>query len=152
MSIGETQLLNARPKWNATFHATLRSSGTVTVTGNTGIIAVPGVTSGDEAVFPLFFVAVGTDQAGDETNDLTIDWYGDSGGIGGILATITFAQLTAGSPTDIETWPGDITAIYANAGRDLLPLLPYHRITHTLAGTTISMSYIIYMSSLSMGV
>ena len=84
----------------------------------------------------------------DETNDLTIDWYADAAGNGGALGTTTFNQLTAGSLTDLEIWPGDVT-VYA-AGRDLVPLFPFHKITHTLAGTTKSMAYTIGMGYLKL--
>ena len=134
------------PKLRNVFNTILFSSGTVVATGDTGIIATPFVSNGGSAVFPLFFVAVGASMLTDETNDITIDWYGDAAGNGGAIGTTTFNQLTAGSLTDLEAWPGDVTAY--NAGRDLVPLFPYHKITHTLGGTTKSMSYIIYISYL----
>lgn len=141
-------MMDARGKWKNTFNATFYQSATVVATGNTGIIATPLVTSGDEAIFPLFLVAVGTNMLTDETNDLTIDWYGDAAGNGGAIGTTTFNQLTAGSLTDLEAWPGDVTAY--NAGRDMVPLFPYHKITHTLAGITKSMAYTIYLSYLKL--
>lgn len=142
-------MMDASVRWLATYNYSFYSSGTVVATGNTGIIATPLVTSGDVAIFPLFLTAVGAAMTTDETNDLTIDWYADAAGNGGIIGTTTFNQLTAGSLTDLEVWPGDVTAY--NAGRDLVPLMPFHKITHTLAGTTKSMSYIIYLSYLTMG-
>lgn len=119
---------------------TFYSSGTIVATGNTGIIATPLVTDGGLAILPLYFVAVGSDMATDETNDITIDWFPDAAGTTG-LGTTTFNQLTAGSPKDFEVWPGDVSIF--NAGRDFVPLFPYCKITHTLAGTTKSMSYVI---------
>lgn len=142
-------MMDARVRWLSTFNYAFYTSATVSATGNTGIIATPLVTSGSVAIFPLFFVAVGSAMATDETNDLTIDWYGDAAGNGGIIGTTTFNQLTAGSLTDLELWPGDVTAY--DAGRDLVPLFPFHKITHTLGGTTKSMAYIIYMSYLTLG-
>jgi hypothetical protein len=38
-----------------------------------------------------------------------------------------------------EGWPVDVTVM--NAGRDLYPLFPYMKITHTLGGTSKSMAY-----------
>jgi len=137
-------IVAALPDWKSTWHSTFHTSATVVVTGNTGIIATPLVTSGAGAIFPIAFVAVGLNMLTDETNDLTIDWYADAAGTGGAIGTTTFDQLTAGSLTDVEVWPGDVTAY--NAGRDLMPLFPFHKITHTLVGTTKSMEYIIYMS------
>lgn len=135
------------PRWKATFNDVYYSSGTVVATGNTGIVASTSLISlPGTAIFPTLFIAVGASMTTDETNDITIDWYGDSAGNGGAIGTTTFNQLTAGSLTDLEAWPGDFTAY--NAARDLVPLPPYHKITHTLAGTTKSMSYIIYISYL----
>lgn len=136
-------------KWDAVYGATFYQSATVVVTGSTGIIATPLVVSGAEAIFPLFFTATGTNMLTDETNILTIDWYADAAGTGGIIGTTTFNQLTAGSLTDLEVWPGDVTAY--NAGRDLVPLMPFMEITHTLAGTTKSMEYLIQLSYLKTG-
>lgn len=140
-----TALRDATPQWKATFGATFYASGTVVATGSTAVTASPGVTSGSDAVFPLAFVAIGADMLTDETNDLTIDWYFDASGTVQI-GTTTFDQLTAGSLIDVEAWPGDVTAY--NAGRDMVPLFPYYKITHTLGGTTKSMSYTIYYSYL----
>jgi len=113
-------------------------SATVVVTGNTGIIATPFVVDGGLAILPLYFLAVGTDMATDETNDITIDWYPNAAGSAG-LGTTTFNQLTAGAPIDFEVWPGDVTIF--NAGRDFVPLFPYCKITWTLVGTTKSMAF-----------
>ncbi len=106
----------------------------------------PLVTSGGEAVFPLYFVAVGSDMLTDEVNTIKIDWYGDAAGNGGIIDTTDFDQLTAASLTDLELWPGDVAAY--NAARDLIPLFPYMKITWTLGGTTKSMAFILYISYL----
>lgn len=135
-------------RWHAAWHATFYASATnLAATGNTGIVATPlAPASATPPVFPLFFVAVGNNMATDETNIITIDWYGDSAGTGGAIGTTTFDQLTAGSLTDMEIWPGDVTA-YA-AGRDMVPLFPYCKITYTLAGTTKSMGFTLYMSYL----
>ena len=126
------------------FDSEFYSSGTIVATGNTGIIATPHVSNGGLGVFPYAFLAVGSSMATDETNDIVIDWYTNSAGTGGAIGTTTFNQLTAGSPNDLEVWPGDVTAF--NAGRDLVALFPYHKITYTLAGTSKSMSFILYLS------
>jgi len=142
-------ILTARPKWKNAFNEVFYSSGTITVTGNSGIIATPNVLSGGEAVFPLFFVAVGTGLATDETCAVTMGWYGDAAGNGGAIGTTTFATMTAGAPIPAaEAWPGDVT--FYNAGRDMIPFLPFRQINWTLAGTTISLSFIIYASYLKL--
>ena len=120
---------------------TFYSSGVVTATGNTGVIATPLVTDGGLAILPLYFFAVGTLMTTDETNDITIDWYPNATGTAGI-GTTTFNQLTAGSPSDFEVWPGDVT-IWDTVKPLLLPLPPYCKITHTLGGTAKSMIYVI---------
>lgn len=139
---------NYQTRWSAIWNDTFYTSATnLAATGNTGIIATPlAPASGRPAIFPLFFVAVGNNMTTDETNILTIDWYADSDGNGGAIGTTTFDQLTAGSLTDLELWPGDVTAY--NAGRDMVPLLPYCKITYTLAGTTKSMGFTLYLSYL----
>ena len=81
----------------------------------------------------------------DETNTVKIDWYLEAAGAIAI-GTTTFTQLTASVLTVVEAWPGDVTAF--NAGRDNVPLFPFCKITHTLAGTTKSMEYGIYLSYL----
>lgn len=130
--------------WNETFYT---SATNLAATNNTGIIATPlAPASGSPAIFPLLFVAVGNNMTTDETNDLTIDWYGDSAGNGGAIGTTTFNQLTASTLTDLEGWPGDVTAY--NAGRDLVPLFPYCKITYTLAGSSKSMGFTLYLSYL----
>jgi len=128
--------------------ASFYSSGVVTTTGDTGVIATPGVTDGGRAILPLYFYVIGTLMTTDETNDITIDWYPNSAGTAGI-GTTTFNQLTAGSPTDFEVWPGDVTIF--NAGRDFVPLPPYCKITHTLGGTTKSMLYVVWIYYVTFG-
>lgn len=135
------------PTWNAILH---QSATNLSATGNTGIIAYNAGTSAtlgspvNGALFPLFFVAVGNNMTTDETNILTIEWYADSAGNGGIIGTTTFDQLTAGNLTDLEVWPGDVSAF--NAARDMVPMFPYMKIVWTLAGTTKSMGFTIYAS------
>jgi len=134
--------------WRSYFNVVFHQSATVVLTGNTGIIATPGVVHGGQALFPMWFLAVGTNQLTDETNVLTIDWYGDSTGRGGSIGTTTFDIMSAPPPAsnaeDFEAWPGDVTAW--NAARDMVPLPPFHKITHTLVGTTKSMEYTILIS------
>ena len=148
-SSASTALEAARPKWNATFNSTFYTSATVVITGDTGIIATPLVTSGSEAILPLYFVAVGLNMLTDETNIITIDWYGDAAGNGGAIGTTTFNQLTAGNLTDLEVWPGDVNAF--DSGRDFVPMFPFHKITWTLVGTTKSMEFILYLSYMQSG-
>jgi len=131
------------PVWRSYFNQTFYSSGTVVATGNTGVMATPLYDAYDVAQFPLAFGVIGADMLTDETNDVTIDWYLDSAGVL-TVGTTTFAQMTAATTKQVETWPGDVT--FWNVARDLVPLPPYCKITHTLAGTTKSMSYIIYAS------
>lgn len=130
------------------FGSTFYSSGTVTATGDTGVIAVPTFTGVPSlAIFPVAFTCKGASQATDETNDVTIDFYFDSAGEF-TAGKITFAQMTAADMLPPpEPWPGDVTLwnlSAAGAMHAAIPLPPYHKITHTLAGTTKSMSYIVY--------
>jgi len=135
--------------------AVLFASGTVTATGNSGVIATPNLPTPSRAghpdvMVPLYFTCLGTDQATDETNDVTIDWYADSGGTYS-FGTTTFAQMTAGDMIPPpEAWPGDVTAWNVANGTSpaWVPALPYCKITHTLVGTTKSMAYTVWMSYL----
>lgn len=131
------------------FGETFYSSGTVTTTGNTGVIAVPTLAGSQiSAIFPIAFHVKGASQATDETNDVTIDWYLDAAGEFSV-GTTTFVQMTASDMLPpVEPWPGDVTLwniTGAGTMHPRVPLPPYHKITHTLAGTTKSMSYIIYI-------
>ncbi len=133
----------------------LYASGTVTATGNSGVIATPFLparTARDRSdiMVPLYFTCLGTDQATDETNDVTLDWYADSGGTYS-FGTTTFAQMVAADMIPPpETWPGDVTAWnVANAASPTwIPAPPFVKITHTLVGTTKSMAYTVLMSYL----
>jgi len=141
----EVRMLNASTiKWLAFYGELFYQSATVVVSGDSGIIATPGIASGGVAKFPLYFTATGTNMLTDETNAIKIDWYADAVATGGIIGTTTFDTLTAGSLTDLEIWPGDVSAY--NAGRDMVPLLPFMKITWTLAGTTKSMEFTIQFS------
>lgn len=135
------------PTWNATFYT---SSITLAVTGDTGIIATPLMpATGQPALFPLFFLATGNNMATDETNIVTILWYGNVAGDGGAIGTTTFVQMTAGAPTPaLEIWPGDVAAY--GPSRDLVPLFPFCKIVWTLAGTTKSMGFTLWMSYLEL--
>ena len=140
-----------------TYDEAFYSSGTVVVTGNSGVIATPGK-SPINLVVPLWFICVGADQATDETNDVKIDWYADSAGAY-TFGTTTFAQMTAGDMVPpLEYWPGDVSAWdidYTGASEPPNPpwivVPPYCKITHTMVGTTKSMSYTVTMSSLQIG-
>ena len=115
-------------------------SATIVATGDSGTIATPLVVDSGLAILPLYFFAVGTNMLTDETNIIVINWYANAAGVTlGASMVTTFAQLTAGSLTAIEAWPGDVTAF--NAGRDFVPLFPYCKIGWTLAGTTKSMEF-----------
>ena len=88
----------------------------------------------------------------DETNDVTIAWYTDAGGLY-TFGTTTFVQMTwTDMNPPIEAWPGDVTfwdLDYTGAteppNSPMIPLPPYHKITHTLGGSAKSMSYIVYL-------
>ena len=136
----------APPRWSTRYNELFYQSATVTATGNTGVIANPLVAAALGTRFPLYFQAIGTNMLTDETNTLTIDWYGESVGIAAI-GTTTFTQLTASLLLVSEGWPGDIALWVASSMRDMIPMLPYMKITHTLAGTTKSMEYGIYLTS-----
>ena len=148
------------------FNASFFISGTVVVTGNSGVIATPNLpvpTPRDSAdvMVPLYFYASGTDMATDEVNTLTIDWFATIAGLWSI-GTTTFAQMTAGAPIPpVEFWPGDVdsfTIDYTSATGvasirnfapgGYVPAPPFCKITHTLGGTTKSMSYGINMAYL----
>lgn len=139
----------ASSRWRTSYAELFYQSPTVTTTGNTGVIATPLISTYlPGSRFPLYFQAIGTNMTTDETNIITIDWYGESAGIAAI-GTTTFAQLTASTLLVSEAWPGDVTFFNAaTTGR--IPLLPYMKITHTLAGTTKSMEYGIYLTSIIM--
>jgi hypothetical protein len=129
----------------AIYDATFYSSGTVVLTGDTGVIASP-VSSAVGVIYPICFAVAGADMLTDETNDVTMDWYIDSAGVH-TIGTTTFAQMTAGAMIPaVEPWPGDITLwnlTGVGAMKNFIPLPPYVKITHTLAGTTKSMSYVV---------
>lgn len=146
--IGARDLLDSRPKWKATFAEEFFDSGTVTETGQTTIVATPNVTSGDEAVFPFLLQVVGTGLTADETASVSIDWYTSSAATDIIAGATAFTQLTASVPTASEGWPGDLTTF--NAGKDMIPLPPFHRVRWTLAGGTISLDFIIKISYLKL--
>ena len=135
------------PTWNATFYT---SAINLAATGDTGIIATPLMpAAGRPALLPLFFLAAGNNMATDETNTLTIAWYANAAGDGGAIGTTAFAQMTAGAPIPpLEIWPGDVSAY--GPSRDLVPLFPYCKITWTLAGTTKSMGFTLWMSYLEL--
>jgi hypothetical protein len=138
---------NYQTRWTATWADVFYTSAiNLSATGNTGVIATPLIpASGAPAVFPIGLVAIGNNMATDETNTLTIDWYLEAAGAIAI-GTTTFTQLTASVLTVVEAWPGDVAAF--NAGRDLVPLFPYCKITWTLAGTTKSMGFVLYLNHL----
>lgn len=148
VGLGTVSSAEGRPaRWSPIYSDLFyQSTLGLVATGNTGIVATPGATSGGLALFPIFFTATGTNMTTDETNVLTVDWYADATGTGGIVCTTTFDQLTAGALTDLEIWPGDCAAY--NAARDLVPLLPYMKITWTLVGTTKSMDFTLRSSYL----
>ena len=134
-----------------TYDETFYAPGTVVVTGNSGVIATPG-SSSVELVVPLWFICLGTDQATDETNDVTIDWYADSAGLYTFGKT-TFAQMTAGDMVPpLEHWPGDVTAFdKADAvTAPVVPIPPYCQINWALAGAAKSMSFTLRMTYLVM--
>ena len=107
------------------------SSGTVTATGASDVLDLGGqFRSG-------WFHTVATAITGGETVDITLGFYLDSAGAV-LLGTITFDQLTAGSPSDVELWPGDITA------RDHPLHMPrFVKVNYTLSGGA-SLSFIVY--------
>jgi hypothetical protein len=136
------------PFWSLILY---QSATNLAATGNSGIIASTAGTGstvailGNACLFPLILQCVGNGLATDETNTLTIDWYTDSAGTAGAIGTTTFAQMTAGAPIPAaEVWPGDVS-IY-NAARDMVPLFPFMKLTWTLAGTTKSMGFTVYIS------
>ena len=138
--------MSREPRWRVVWNATLYSSGTVTIDDDTGIIINPLLNPLNGPIFPSYFILVGADMTGDELNDVTIEWYGDSAGNGGAIGTTTFNQILVGTLTDLEAWPGDVTAW--NAARDWVPMPPYHKILWDLTGVAPahSMSFIIYCS------
>jgi hypothetical protein len=129
-------------KWRATFADPLYDSGVLTGNGNSGRIPVPGVVNGGSAIIPVFLTVVGTGLATDETATVTVNWFPDASAHLAV-GTTTFDAMTAGSPQDTEVWPGDVSSIYSSTD-ELCPLLPYMQVNWTLAGTTISLSFVFY--------
>ena len=128
----------AVPLW----HQTVYTSATLTGNGNSGILAFATQVNALFSTvihYGMSFVLVGANITTDETIDLTMDFYTEATGVGGSLGTITFNQLTAGSLTDLELWPGDITAFTKDT-----PVPPYFKLTWVLAGTTKSMDFTLY--------
>ncbi len=143
------------------YNASFYTSGTVTVTGNSGVIATPNLPTASPRLYPdvmvpLWFFAAGSGMATDELNDVKIDWYADAAGLY-TFGTSTFVQMTAADPVPPPLmWPADVIAwdiAYDSATGNqpagpFIPAPPYCKITHTLAGTTKSMSYAINMAYL----
>lgn len=126
------------------YHKTVYSSATLTANGNSGILAFADQVNALFAThchYGWVFVAVGAGIATDETLDLTMDFFMDTAGTGGAVGTITFDQLLVGSTTDLEVWPGDISAFTIDT-----PVPPYFRLNWTLGGTTKSMRFDLYGS------
>ena len=142
----------AGARWRTVWNATLYSSGTVVLTGDTGVITTPFSSAAGSLIIPVSFHCVGSDQLTDETNVVKIDWYADAGGLY-TFGTTTFAEMNAGDmappplgwPGDVTFWDIDYTDTDWPPNPPYIPLPPYHKITHTLVGTTKSMSYIVYM-------
>jgi hypothetical protein len=158
---------------NILYNWVFYSSGTVTATGDSGIIVSPGrITSvphptkdrtgllgagqygagTDNVVVPLYFTLEGSDMTVDEENAVTIVWYADSAG-SFVIGTTTFATLLwTDMLAPIEYWPGDLTNWNAaDAYRPpWIPLPAYCKVTHTLVGAAKSMSYSILMTALVM--
>jgi hypothetical protein len=138
--------------WNVQVY----DSATLTATGNSGVLAFDDQVS---AVFStrahraVAFRLVGTGiddpdadpNTADETVDVTLDFYAESSGTLS-LGTITFDQLDPNTGSDLEFFPGDITALDPEAVAD--PLVPpYFKLTWTLAAAdpnTISLSLDLY--------
>ena len=115
------------------YFATTFFSQAVTTDDDSGIIATPLVTDGGQAIYPLYFLLTGTPFSGDETNDVTIEWYVNAAGTGGAIGTTTFAQLLNGTEAvPLEVWPGDVNAF--DGSRDLVPLFPLHQVLWDTAG------------------
>ncbi len=148
------------------------SSGTVTATANTGVVATPLLpaatglkVSGKTAVsdfltarpvlVPLYFTQLGADMTVDETATVVIDWYTDATG-GYTHGATTFVAMTwTDADPAFEYWPGDVTAWDINYGgateppnAPLIPLPPFYKLTYTLAGAAKSMSFTIRMTYL----
>jgi len=132
------------PHWRTVWYESFYVSGTLTVTGDSGITASPGVINNGAARFPLAFHLVGENITTDETLALTVNWLDND--TAGILGTTTFDTLTASVLRDYEAWPGD--ASFFNAGRDMVPMFPYFKANWTLAGTTKSMNFTLYVDYL----
>lgn len=139
--------------WNRILYQSVTN---LSASGNTAVIA-SNAGAGSEivfsppnaAIYPLVLQAVGNNMATDETNDLTITWFAESVGLRSLGVT-TFAQMTAGAPNAaVEAWPGDVSLW--NAGRDNLPLPPFMQLAWTLAGTTKSMGFTVFLSGTTFG-
>ncbi len=134
-----------RTAWNQVLYTSVTNLST---SSNTGIIATSLATAGGQqsAIFPLTLLATGNNMVSDETNIITIDWYINLAGDGGSIGQTVFSQLTAGNLSSLIYWP--LGAAGNTAGQLRIPLWPYCQIGWTLAGTSKSMGFTIYMSSL----
>jgi len=127
------------PLWHQIVYT---SADPLTGNGNSGILAFEDQVNDLFAThvhYGMSFVLVGTDIVTDETLDLTLDFYTEAAGVGGSLGTITFDQLVAGGLTDMEPWPGDITAFSIDT-----PVPPYFKATWVLGGSAKSMAFVLY--------
>ena len=130
-------------------YAFYTSSTAIVADGNTGIIATPLVADGGTAIYPLYILAASNGIAGAETLDLSIEWYVNVAGDGGAVGTTLFAQHTLANPNRIEEWPGDVT--FYDAGRDRVPLLPYHKIIWDISAGA-SLGFVLYLGYTRVGI
>lgn len=128
--------------WNVPIY----TSATLTTNGNSGIVALPDPVGQAGAVFyPSWFTVEGANITTDETLALTMDFWSSSTyqALTGAqkFGTITFTTLTASILGVMEEFPGDI-GITKFMGP--LPMPQNFILNWTLAGTTKSMSFILY--------
>lgn len=124
----------------ATFSGTLYSSGTITTSSNSGWLKWPPgeVTAG-------FLRLVPSGLATDETLDLDLNVAFDDDG-GGDIKIHDFTQVTSTNVAENLVLPGgESTALLTVANESVgTPLPQFYKLTWTVAGTTPSMSFILY--------
>ncbi len=149
---------------NIIYDAAFYSSATLTVNGNSGVIATPLSTKSTHSptsdlalgqpnvIVPLYFTQLGADMTIDETCTVTIGWYTDSTA-GYTHGTTTFVAMTwTDADPAFEYWPGDVTVW---GGADIfrppwVPIPPYCQINWALVGAAKSMSFTLRMTYLVM--
>ena len=126
--------------WNTAIY----TSATLVASGNSGLVTLPAALLAGP-FYPSWFSLEGQNITTDETLALTMDFWASTTyqPLTGAqkFGTITFTTLTASLLGAMEEFPGDI-GISKFMGP--LPMPPNFILNWTLAGTTKSMSFVLY--------